>query len=119
MWEKNNFISTVASYLPPPLDLALLADVDPGSPISIIDRLSGIGLLAAWADFNQEDRVSWERYDKFSADELFKSRAGVTDGLYEEFISPLLHVLPMTPGYDCSAAAALSWACRVFLNTNA
>ena len=108
MWEKNNLISTVASYLPPPLDLALLADVDPRSPISIIDRLSGIGLLAAWADFNQEDRVSWERYDKFSADELFKSRAGVTDGLYEEFISPLLHVLPMTPGYDCSAAAALS-----------
>ena len=30
------------------------------------------------------------------------------DTLYEELVSPLLHVLPMAPGYDVSAAAALS-----------
>jgi uncharacterized protein with NAD-binding domain and iron-sulfur cluster len=28
--------------------------------------------------------------------------------MYRELVTPLLHVLPMTPGYDCSAAAALS-----------
>jgi len=32
----------------------------------------------------------------------------VTDKIYEELVSPLLHVLPMCPAYDCSAAAALS-----------
>ena len=28
--------------------------------------------------------------------------------LYDELVQPLLHVLPMAPGYDVSAAAALS-----------
>ena len=104
----NSLLSSVASVLPPPLDLALLADVSPSSPLSPIDRASGVGLLAAWADFEQEGRESWIRYDSYSADDLFKRFAGVSPTLYEEFISPLLHVLPMAPGYDCSAAAALS-----------
>lgn len=100
--------SRLAELLPPPLDLALLSEFEGGNPLKTVDRLSGIGALGAWADFEQEDPKSWERYDKISAENLFKSIAGVTPVLYNELVSPLLHVLPMTPGYDCSAAAALS-----------
>lgn len=99
---------TLSELLPPPLDLAILSEIDGGNPLTMIDRISGIGLLGAWADFEQEDAASWERYDKISADNLFRSVAGVTTTLYDELVSPLLHILPMTPGYDCSAAAALS-----------
>eukprot|EP00978_Attheya_sp_CCMP212_P019741 scaffold55632_cov56-Attheya_sp.AAC.3 len=98
----------LADLLPPPLDLAVLAQLSPTSPVTPLDRISGIGLLGAWADFGPEDPISWERYDSISAEKLFKTYAGLTDSLYDEFVSPLLHVLPMTPGYDCSAAAALS-----------
>jgi hypothetical protein len=80
----------------------------PNSPLSVADRISAIGLLGAWADFGQEDPVSWERYDKVSAEQLFLTLAGISPTLYRELVTPLLHVLPMTPGYDCSAAAALS-----------
>jgi len=99
----------LADQLPPPLDLALLAEFDPNSKsqLSPIDRISAIGLLGAWADFEQESKESWERYDTIPASVLFE-KAGVTEGLYEELVSPLLHVLPMCPAYDCSAAAALS-----------
>ena len=98
----------LAELLPPPLDLALLADIDAKNPLTVVDRLSGVGALGVWADFEQEDATSWDRYDSISAENLFKSIAGVTPNLYNEMVSPLLHVLPMTPGYDCSAAAALS-----------
>ena len=98
----------VAELLPAPLDTALLAEFDPSSPLTLADRASAIGLLACWADFLQEDAESWERYDDVSAEDLFKRYGGVTDALYEEMVSPLLHVLPMAPGYDVSAAAALS-----------
>ncbi|KAL3905241.1 MAG: hypothetical protein SGILL_009755, partial [Bacillariaceae sp.] len=106
--DSEALLSRIAELLPPPLDLALLSDFEGDNPLTNIDRVSGIGLLGAWADFEQEDPVSWERYDKISADNLFLSIAGVTPTLYNELVSPLLHVLPMTPGYDCSAAAALS-----------
>jgi len=96
------------SLLPPPLDVALLTDFEPTAKLSISDRLSAIGLLGVWADFDQEDPESWKRYDGMSAEQLFLSVAGVSPALYNELITPLLHVLPMTPGYDCSAAAALS-----------
>ena len=66
------------------------------------------GLLGAWADFGQEDPESWARYDDVTAEELFVARGGCSDALYEDMVSPLLHVLPMGPGYDISAAAALS-----------
>ena len=98
----------LASLLPPPLDTAILADFDRSSPLSAADRVSAIGLLACWADFKQEERQSWLRYDRLSAEELFLSYGGVTRALYDELVSPLLHVLPMAPGYDVSAAAALS-----------
>jgi uncharacterized protein with NAD-binding domain and iron-sulfur cluster len=71
------------------------------------DLLSGLGLLGAWADFEQESPSSWKTYDVQPASLLFE-KAGITDNLYEELVSPLLHVLPMCPAYDCSAAAALS-----------
>jgi len=104
----------LAANLPPPLDLPLLAEFDAGTTSSenknrlqLIDFVSAIGLLGAWADFNQESPESWKNYDSLSATTLFR-KAGVTDKIYEELVSPLLHVLPMCPAYDCSAAAALS-----------
>lgn len=39
--------------------------------------------------------------------QLFRE-AGVSQRLYDEFLEPMLLVLPMCPGEDCSAAAALS-----------
>mmetsp|Transcript_6364 Transcript_6364/g.6835 ORF Transcript_6364/g.6835 Transcript_6364/m.6835 type:complete len:576 (-) Transcript_6364:255-1982(-) len=98
----------LAELLPPPLDLALLSEFEGDNPLQTVDRLSGVGALGVWADFEQENPKSWERYDNISAENLFRSIAGVTPVLYNELVSPLLHVLPMTPGYDCSAAAALS-----------
>lgn len=100
--------SKLSELLPPPLDLALLSEFEGDNPLKTVDRLSGVGALGVWADFEQENPKSWERYDKISAENLFRSIAGVTPVLYNELVSPLLHVLPMTPGYDCSAAAALS-----------
>jgi uncharacterized protein with NAD-binding domain and iron-sulfur cluster len=106
--DPKYFQNRLSDLLPPPLDLALLSDFESDNPLTTLDRLSGIGLLGAWADFEQEDSNSWRRYDNISADSLFRSIAGVTPKLYDELVSPLLHVLPMTPGYDCSAAAAIS-----------
>ncbi|CAB9530124.1 Desaturase [Seminavis robusta] len=106
----KNLLKPLAALLPVPLDLALLADFDSSSAVSLTpaDRISAIGLLGAWADFGQEDEQSWARYDAISAENLFVQKAGVTQTLYDELVLPLLHVLPMCPGYDCSAAAALS-----------
>lgn len=101
-------LETVAELLPPPLDVALVSEFNPSSPLTLVDRASAVGLLGAWADFGQENEASWNIYNKVSADELFLEKAGVTKCLYDELVQPLLHVLPMCPGYDCSAAAALS-----------
>ncbi|GFH48051.1 hypothetical protein CTEN210_04527 [Chaetoceros tenuissimus] len=109
---------TLAALVPPPLDLPILAEFDskdlfsalPNSErkqLAWIDLVSAIGLLGAWADFNPEERASWERYDTYPAEDLFR-KAGITQTLKEELVDPLLHVLPMCPAYDCSAAAALS-----------
>jgi uncharacterized protein with NAD-binding domain and iron-sulfur cluster len=106
--DPSALLASFADLLPPPLDVALLAEYDENNPLTLADRISALGLLGAWADFGQEDPESWDRYDKISADNLFRSIAGVSPRLYKELVSPLLHVLPMTPGYDCSAAAALS-----------
>ena len=106
--DPKAFLDSIAKLLPPPLDIALASDFSPESPLNAVDRISALGLLGVWADFGQEDPVSWERYDEISAEDLFKKKAGVTDVLYDELITPLLHVLPMCPGRDCSAAAALS-----------
>jgi uncharacterized protein with NAD-binding domain and iron-sulfur cluster len=106
--NPSKSLKGVAELLPPPLDVALLSEFSPDSPLSLADRASALGLLGAWADFEQEDAASWARYDKISAESLFLATAGVSTTMYQEVVSPLLHVLPMTPGYDCSAAAALS-----------
>lgn len=100
----------IAANLPPPLDLPVLAELNGSKSKGVLqpnDLLSGLGLLGAWADFEQESPTSWKRYDSQPASLLFE-KAGVTDALFEELVSPLLHVLPMCPAYDCSAAAALS-----------
>ena len=101
-------LERLAELLPAPLDVALVSEFNPSSPLTLVDRASAIGLLGAWADFGQEDEVSWDIYNEASAEELFLEKAGVTKGLYDELVQPLLHVLPMCPGHDCSAAAALS-----------
>jgi len=106
--NSKNPLKAVADLLPSPLDLALLSNFSSDSPLTVADRVSALGLLDAWADFGQEDPASWERYDKISAENLFLTVASVTPTLYRELVSPLLHVLPMAPGYDCSAAAAMS-----------
>lgn len=106
--DPSSLLSKIANILPPPLDVALLSEFDENNPLTVADRVSALGLLGVWADFEQEDAKSWEKYDQISADNLFRSIAGITPNLYRELVSPLLHVLPMTPGYDCSAAAALS-----------
>lgn len=106
--DPTKTLKSLADLLPPPLDVALLAEYSPESPLTLADRISGVGLLGAWADFEQEDDESWARYDQISAENLFCAKAGVSPTLYRELVTPLLHVLPMTPGYDCSAAAALS-----------
>ena len=108
MGDPNRLAEEIAPLLPPPLDVALLTEFDEQSRLSIQDRITGIGLLGAWADFGQEDRESWLRYDDVTAENLFRSVAAVSPQLYDEVVLPLLHVLPMCPGYDCSAAAALS-----------
>jgi len=106
--DLQNLPKQVADLLPPPLDVALLAEYDPNSPLTLADRISGLGLLGAWADFGQEDPASWDRYDKISAENLFRSIAAVSPRLYSELVVPLLHVLPMGTGYEISGAAALS-----------
>jgi len=111
--SEKSIRRAIATNLPPPLDLPVLAEVDfskanaGDSKLNPVDLISGIGLLGAWADFEQESRTSWEQYDTQPASLLFE-KAGIADALYEELVSPLLHVLPMCPAYDCSAAAALS-----------
>lgn len=110
-WQFSSpdaILKRFSDLLPAPLDTALLAEFSPTSPLTLADRASAVGLLACWADFAQEDPLSWQRYDGISAEELFKRYGGVSETLYEELCQPLLHVLPMAPGYDVSAAAALS-----------
>lgn len=106
--EEKRIRRLIAEKLPAPLDLPILAELDgQSSNLNPVDLLSGLGLLGAWADFEQESPISWRNYDTQPASLLFQ-KAGITDSLYEELVSPLLHVLPMCPAYDCSAAAALS-----------
>jgi uncharacterized protein with NAD-binding domain and iron-sulfur cluster len=112
-FSEESFRRFLAANLPPPLDLPVLAKLNNSkmkgddSRLNPADLISGLGLLGAWADFEQESRTSWENYDTQPASLLFE-KAGITDALLSELVSPLLHVLPMCPAYDCSAAAALS-----------
>lgn len=121
--DEESMRRFIASNLPPPLDLPILAKLDTtttnkggkkdgtttmtSSKLNIADIVSGLGLLGAWADFEQESRQSWMNYDNQTARLLFE-KAGITNALHDELVAPLLSVLPMCPSYDCSAAAALS-----------
>lgn len=106
--RQRALLQSLAALLPPPLDVAILAEFAPQTKLTLADRASAVSLLPAWADFDPADAASWLRYDSLSAESLFRAVAGVSEPLYTELVSPLLHVLPMCPGYDCSAAAALS-----------
>ena len=74
--------------------------------LSLADRASAIGLLYEFVDFDGSPEA-WERYDGMSARDLY-ARAGVSRSLYDEFLEPMNLVLPMAPGEEVSAAAALS-----------
>ena len=87
--------------LPAPLGTALLPEF---GTVSIFDRSTAAALALPWLDFDGSDSA-WRRYDDTTASSLL---APVSPQLYEEFLLPMLLVLPMAPGYDISAAAALS-----------
>jgi hypothetical protein len=87
--------------LPSPLGTALWPTF---RTLSLAERATAASLLGAFADFDGTD-AAWRRWDQTSARALFER---VSPKLYEEFLEPMLLVLPMCPGEDCSAAAALS-----------
>ena len=89
--------------LPTPLGTALYPQFQ---RLPLLERATAVGLLDAFVDFDGTPE-SWRRYDGMSARELF-SRAGVSRKLYDEFLEPMNLVLPMAPGEEVSAAAALS-----------
>ena len=123
-FSEESIRRLIASQLPPPLDLPVLAKLDKSnkasdgnSKLNPVDLISGLGLLGAWADFEQESLASWKRYDTQPASLLFE-KAGITDALYEELVSPLLHVLPMCPVsivFFLSATAAVSLLSPIWL----
>ena len=104
--------------LPPAIDIALKANINIGDKLTPFDLLSGLNLLPYYADFIPNDdskspkssssSSSWERYDQISAENLFLYKAKISKNLYKQLALPLLHVLPMTTGWDVSASAALS-----------
>lgn len=87
--------------LPAPLGTALWPEF---KTMTRADQLTAAPLVAAFLDFDGSDRA-WRRYDGMTARELF---APLSAALYSQFIEPMLLTLPMCPGEDCSAAAALS-----------
>mmetsp|Transcript_20511 Transcript_20511/g.19840 ORF Transcript_20511/g.19840 Transcript_20511/m.19840 type:complete len:539 (+) Transcript_20511:101-1717(+) len=108
LWTKGGLsvISPVFGdkpRLPTPLGTALFAEF---KKVTNIDKVSAVPLALPWLDFDGS-REAWLRYDKMTARELF-GRFGMSSNLYKQFVLPLLLVLPMCPGEDCSAAAALS-----------
>lgn len=62
-------LEAVAELLPPPLDTAVLADFR-SSKLRGVYRASAVGLLGAWADLEQEDASSWDRYDDIDSRSL-------------------------------------------------
>ena len=109
LWTKEDGLTVVAPVfgdqpqLPTPLGTAFFPKFPSLSPL---DLFSAVPLALPWLDFDGTAE-SWRRYDQMTARELFQ-HAGMSENLYNQFILPLLLVLPMTPGEDCSAAAALS-----------
>ncbi|CAM9933065.1 unnamed protein product, partial [Heterosigma akashiwo] len=98
-------LAALAPLLPPPLDVALLAEFSPelGARLTPLDRASGAGLLGAWATCGERPRAEAMRPG------LGETCSGNAPGAGPVTSwSPLLHVLPMGPGRDISAAAALS-----------
>jgi uncharacterized protein with NAD-binding domain and iron-sulfur cluster len=89
--------------LPAPLGTAVFPSFE---TLDLPERATAAGLALPWLDFDGGDDA-WRRYDDTTAATLL-ARPPVSRKLYEEFLLPMLLVLPMAPGYDISAAAALS-----------
>jgi len=107
--------------LPAPLGPAIYSEF---GTLGLGERLAAaLPLGLPWLDFDGGPE-SWERYDDATAEALLKGEgampglSGILPGggamaaararLYDEFLEPMLLVLPMAPGHDVSAAAALS-----------
>jgi len=71
-----------------------------------LERATAAALLLPWLDFDGSERA-WKRWDDMTAHTLLTA-PGLSPRLYAEFLEPLLLVLPMAPGFDVSAAGALS-----------
>ena len=106
--DPKALLRILTTFLPAPLDIAIGSEFSTDSQLTWIDRISALNLLSIWANFDPSKVSSWDQYDDTSADTLFRGSAKISDTLYSELVEPLLAVLPMCPGYDCSAAAALS-----------
>lgn len=106
--DQKALLRLLATFLPAPLDIAVGTEFSSDSKLSLLDRISALNLLSIWANFDPSKVSSWDQYDNTSADTLFRGSAKISDTLYSELVEPLLSVLPMCPGYDCSAAAAIS-----------
>jgi uncharacterized protein with NAD-binding domain and iron-sulfur cluster len=73
--------------------------------LPVRDRMSVAGLLLALIDFKR-DEATFTRYDRMTAQELFK-RVGVSDRLVEDFLKPTLLVGLFKPPEELSAAVTL------------
>mmetsp|Transcript_13605 Transcript_13605/g.49465 ORF Transcript_13605/g.49465 Transcript_13605/m.49465 type:complete len:454 (-) Transcript_13605:248-1609(-) len=69
------------------------------------DLVTMLPLFGAILDYDK-DEETYQKYDKMSARELFRS-FGVTDNLYRTFLEPLLLVGLFAPPEELSAAAVL------------
>ena len=106
--DQKALLRLFATLLPAPLDIAMGSEFSSDSKLTLVDRISALSLLSIWANFDPSKVSSWDQFDNTSADTLFRGSAKISDTLYSELVEPLLSVLPMCPGYDCSAAAAIS-----------
>jgi hypothetical protein len=104
--DNNLQLKRSCGAAPPPLDVALLSSFHE-IRLSLADRASALGLLELGRTLNRRMLLLGLLYDKISAESLSCHCRSFYDYV-SGVVSPLLHVLPMTPGYDCSAAAALS-----------
>lgn len=90
--------------LPTPLG-QMLGTADAFTTLSLADRLSVVGIMAALVDVDSSPSRR-AALDKMSARELFV-RLGVTEAVYRDFLCPTLQVAVFAPPEDLSAAETL------------
>jgi uncharacterized protein with NAD-binding domain and iron-sulfur cluster len=91
--------------LPTPLG-QMVWTADAFATLSLADRLSVVGIVAALADVKSSP-ARYAAMDKMTARELFK-RLGVTEAVYRDFLAPTLQVALFAPPEQLSAAETLA-----------